>query len=215
MTPAFTVILPHKRNPGNDRALQVCLDCLFTNTVSDFKLIIDAAEDQPLYPRINAMIEQATTDCVVYMASDVFQSKAWDVPMVEAWDRDTIVNGVVVEPGAIGLHHWNLHADFGRTPEQFTGKRANFESWVTEAHFPAGEGWFCPYMISRSNFLERGGFTTGYMVDAQGFSNADEKFFAEWKADGKRVIRTRSYAYHLQRWSDVDEQQHEKRNITS
>lgn len=213
MTPAFTVVLPHRRNKGNDEALKLCLSCLFDNTRNDFKLIIDAATDQPLYPRINAMIEQATTDCVVYMASDVFQSKNWDVPMLEAWDKDTIVNGVVVEPGAIGLHHWNLHHDFGRTPEQF--QRAKFEEWVSSAHYPDGEGWFCPYAISRSSFLERGGFTTGYMVDGQGFSNADEKFFAEWKADGKRVIRTRSYAYHLQRWSDIDEQSHEKRHATS
>lgn len=210
---AFTVILPHKRNKGNDRALKICLECLFDNTHHDFKLIIDAAENQPLYERINAMMEQATTDAVVYMASDVFQSPNWDVPMLAAFDQDTIVNGVVVEPGAIGLHHWNLHADFGRTPEQF--KRDKFEEWVGSAHYPDGEGWFCPYMISRSRFLERGGFTTGYMVDGQGFSNADEKFFAEWKADGKRVIRTRSYAYHLQRYSDEGEQNAEKRHITS
>lgn len=213
MTPAFTVILPHRRNPGNDRSLAVCLDCLFTNTVNDFKLIIDAATDQPLYPRINAMITQTDTEIVVYMASDVFQSPAWDVPMLEMWDRDTIVNGVVVEPGVIGVYHESLTADFGRTPEQFASKRAQFEAWVTDAHFPDGLGWYCPYMISRSVFLEMGGFQHSYSTDGQGFSDADMVFFDNWKASGKRVVRARSYAYHLQRYSSIEEQEHPKRNL--
>lgn len=209
MTPAFTVILPHKRNPGNDAALKLCLDCLFTNTVSDFKLLIDAAEDQPLYPRINALMEQATTDCVVYMASDVFQSKAWDIPLLAAWQPDTIVNGVVVEPGVIGVHHWNLHQDFGRTPEQF--QREKFETWVADAHFPDGDGWYCPYMISRSQFLEMGSFALNEKTDHQGFSGADELFFEQWKASGRKVVRARSYCYHIQRYSEIGEQEADKR----
>lgn len=40
MTAAFTVILPHKRNPGNDAALSICMDMLKANTVSaDFEAI--------------------------------------------------------------------------------------------------------------------------------------------------------------------------------
>lgn len=209
MTPAFTVILPHKKNKGNDKALKVCLSCLFDNTVNDFKLIIDAAEDQPLYPRINALFEQATTDCCVYMASDVFQSKGWDVPMLEMWDKDTIVNGVVVEPGVIGVHHWNLHKDFGRTPDQFD--RPAFEAWVTDAHFPAGEGWYCPYMLSRSAFLDMGSFATHEETDHHGFSGADELFFEQWKQAGKKVVRARSYCYHIQRYSEISEQEADKR----
>lgn len=208
---AFTIVLPHRRNPGNDKALAVCLDCLMSNTANDFKLIIDAATDQPLYPRINAMIAQADTEIVVYMASDVFVSPNWDVPMLELWDENTIVNNVIVEPRAIAMWPENLEADFGRTPEQFASKRARFEEWVKDAHFPNGEGWFSGYMLSRSKFLEMGSFSTSEIADFQGFSGADMKFFSDWKASGKHVIKARSYAYHLQRWSDVGEQEHEKR----
>lgn len=208
---AFTVVLPHKRNKGNDLALKVCLDCLFTNTVNDFKLLIDAAENQPLYARINALIAQADTDCCVYMASDVFVSPNWDVPMLELWDADTIVNNVIVEPRAIAMHAENLEADFGRTPEQFASKRSQFEEWVKDAHFPNGDGWYSGYMFSRSKFLEMGSFSTNEEADFQGFSGADSLFFANWKASGKRVVRARSYAYHLQRYSDVGEQEADKR----
>lgn len=212
---AFTIILPHKRNPGNDRALAVCVSCLMANTHNDFKLIIDAANDQPLYPRINAMVEQSTTDCVVYLASDVFVTPNWDVPMLALWEPDTIVNNIIVEPRAIAMYAENLEKDFGRTPEQFLSQREAFEQWTLDAHFPAGEGWFSGYMFSRSKFIEMGMFQTGYMTDGQGFSNADQKFFDDWKASGRRVVRARSYSYHLQRWSDIDEQNHEKRYRTS
>lgn len=214
MTAAFTVVLPHKRNKGNDKALQVCLSCLFDNTKNDFKLLIDAAENQPLYQRINALIAQADTDCIVYMASDVFVSPNWDVPMLELWDVNTIVNNVIVEPRAIAMHAENLEADFGRTPEQFASKRAQWEAWVQDAHFPNGEGWYSGYMLSRSKFLEMGSFSTGEVADWQGFSGADMLFFENWKASGKRVVRARSYSYHLQRYSDIGEQEHEKRKVT-
>lgn len=213
MTPAFTVILPHKRNKGNDKALQVCLSCLFDNTKSDFKLIIDAAEDQPLYPRINALMEQATTDCCVYLASDVFVSPNWDLPMLELWNENTIVNNVIVEPRAIAMYAENLEADFGRTPEQFASKRAQFEAWVKDAHFPNGKGWYSGYMLSRSKFLEMGSFSTNEKQDFMGFSGADQLFFEQWQASGKQVIRARSFAYHLQRFSDEGEQNHPKRHL--
>lgn len=45
-TPAFTVILPHKRNPGNDAALRICIDMLMANTRADFILMMDAAADE-------------------------------------------------------------------------------------------------------------------------------------------------------------------------
>lgn len=105
---AFTVLLPHKRNPGNDRSLSVCLDCLFANTVNDFRLNIDAAYDQPLYPRINAMVEAATTEVCVYWSSDIFAAPGWDDAMLQAWSPNTIVTGVLVEPGMIGVHHETL-----------------------------------------------------------------------------------------------------------
>lgn len=208
MTAAFTILLPHKRNPGNDAALRIALDMLFANTVHDFHLLIDAATDAPLYPRINALFERATTDCCIYWSSDMFPVKAWDQPMLEAWDARTIVTNVLVEPGAIGVHHMNLHRDFGRTPVTF--QREAFEAWAAnEAPMLEGEGWLAPYAISRQSFLDMGGLMTGtegIPVDPQGFTGADEAFFAKWKAAGNRIIRARSYAYHLQRWSEPFEQ---------
>lgn len=208
----FSVILPHKRNPGNDRALAVCLNCLFDNTDHDFKLIIDAAYDEPLYPRINRIVEQADTDYCVYMASDTFVAPHWDTPMLEMADAQTFVNGVLVEPGAIAMHHLNLHRDFGRTPERFD--RAAFEDWTrAEAPMLSGEGWFCPYMFPREGWLDAGGLTEHSFADGQGFTDADMQLFDRWKACGNRIVRVRSFAYHLQRWSEVDEQMHEKRAL--
>ncbi len=213
MNATFTVCLPHKRNPGNDKALDVALDCLFTNTRNDFKLIIDAAYDQPLYPRINRMVEQADTQYCVYMASDVFLAPAWDTPMLEWADETTFVNGVLVEPGAIGLHHWNLLRDFGRKPDTF--RRADFEEWVTVggAPFLDGEGWYCPYMFPRDGWLAHGGLMESTISDNAGFTAADIDLFLRWKASGNRVLRVPSYSYHLQRFSDEKEQNHEKRNM--
>lgn len=210
MTHAFTIILPHRRNPGNDAALTICLDCIARNTRNDFALIMDAAVDSPLYPRINRMIESAYTDCVVYMASDMFLCPNWDVPMLEAWTPDTIVTNVVVEPGAIAMHHMNLHRDFGRKPSTF--QREAFETWAAnDAPMLEGQGWYCPYMISRTAFLNQGGFATDLKPDEMGFSGADQLFFAEWESAGGSIVRAKSFVYHLQRWSDEGEQVHEKR----
>lgn len=213
MTAAFTVILPHRRNPGNDAALSICIDCLMKNTVNDFMLLIDAAVDQPLYPRVNAMFAQATTDCCVYMASDTFLAPGWDVPMLAAWNERTIVTNVLVEPGAIGLHALNLHRDFGRRPDTF--RRAEFEAWAQSDYAPMldGMGWYCPYMMSRAGFLEHGGLST-YVngPDAHGFTGADESLFERWKAAGNTVLRVKSFAYHLQRYSQIDEQEASKRD---
>lgn len=205
---AFSVILPHKRNPGNDAALAICLQMLASNTVNDFVLLMDAAYNAPLYARVNAMVEQATTDYCVYLASDTFVAPGWDVPMLEAVDAQTFVNGVLVEPGAIAMYSENLWQDFGRLPETF--HRSAFEEFCKSAPVPSGEGWFCPYMFHREQWLAYGGLET-HLTAPDGFTPADMNLFDRWKASGNRVIRVRSFAYHLQRFSDVAEQEHEKR----
>jgi hypothetical protein len=211
MTAAFSIILPHKRNPGNDRALSICLDMLMANTVNDFILLMDAADNQPLYPRVNALFEQATTDCCVYWASDMFASPGWDVPMLELWNDHTIVTNTVVEPGVISMHGGNHKMDFGRKPDTFN--RAAFEAWCAGGgHVAGGEGWYAPYMISRTGFWAMGGLDLNVDAGLE-FGGADMALFAQWKANGNRVVRAPgSWAYHLQRWSDVDEQTAEKRN---
>lgn len=212
MTAPFTVILPHKRNPGNDAALRICLDMLLANTVNDFILLMDAAYDQPLYPRVNAMVRAATTDCCVYWSSDMFPAPGWDAPMLEAWNPETLVTLILVEPGAMGLHPNNVHQDFGRRPETF--RRADFEAWCPTADIPYNDGWFAPYMFSRETMLTLGGLQEqGLAPDDQGFTGADELLFERHRAAGGQVSRAHSFAYHLQRYSEIDEQQHEKRAL--
>lgn len=206
--PAFTILLPHRRNHGNDKALSIALDCLFTNTRSDFHLIIDAATDEPLYPRINRMVEQANTDCVVYWSSDMFAGPDWDHPMLSIFDKDSIVTNVLVEPGVIGVHPANLKENFGTTPETF--KRKEFEAWCKNAPLPE-QYWYAPWMMSRESFLEHGSFETDLMGDHHGFTSADTVFFDNWKFRGKQIKRARSFVYHLQRYSQVDEQIADKR----
>jgi hypothetical protein len=207
----FTVILPHKRNPGNDAALVIALEMLTANTVNDFILLMDAAYDQPLYPRVDAMVVQATTECCVYWSSDMFPAPNWDVPMLELYNEHSFVTNTLVEPGAIGVWHQNLTEDFGRRADNF--RRAEFEQWCKTAPVPDGEGWFAPYMFPRSGYLAHGGLDRESVSSRHGgWTTSDMDLFECWKASGNRVIRARgSFTYHLQRYSDEGEQMHEKR----
>ena len=200
---AFTVILPHKRNPGNDAALQICLSCLMDNTDSDYYLMSSVADNQPLYGTINRMIELAPTDCCVYVNSDMFMAPGWDAPMLELYDERTFVTNVLVEPGAIAMHPMNLHKDFGRTPETF--RRAEFEDYVKTAPILEGEGWYCPVMFSSLGWQYMG----GHDVSQGEFHDnvpADIRLFEKWKLAGNQVKRAPSFTYHLQRYSDPKEQ---------
>lgn len=205
---AYTVILPHKRNPGNNRALRVALDCLETNARYDHHLIIDAAEDKPLYPRINSLVEHAKTDCVIYWSSDMFPAQNWDSPILELFSKDTIVVPIVVEPGVIGIHPANIEADFGRTPETF--RREEFEVWAKTASIPNGY-WPAPWCMSREAFLNAGGLQMNLQGDDDGFSPADQVFFEHWLSKGKYVKRARSFTYHIQRYSQLSSQIKENR----
>lgn len=210
MSAAFTIILPHKRNPGNNRALEIALRTLQDNTVNDFYLLMDAAVNSPLYPRVNAMVEQARTDYCVYWASDTFAAPGWDIPMLAAVNEYTFVTGVVVEPGAIGINPENIGKDFGRHPETF--RRAEFEAWCESAPVPSGIGFPAPYMFPRDGFLFYGGLDdSGLRPDHHGFTGADDALFDRWRETGHQIRRARSYFYHLQRYSELDEQEAEKR----
>ncbi len=217
MTAPFTIILPHRRNPGNDAALAVALQMLAANTVNDFLLIIDTTTDDSLYAIVNRMVVQATTEAVVYWSSDMFPAPGWDVPMLSLFDDASFVTNVLVEPGAIGLYPENVGRDFGRKPETFN--REAFETWcVTEGPELqlSGEGWYAPVMYHRSGFLAMGGLEDDLDGDHHGFTCADVRLFERWKAAGGRVVRAReSYTYHLQRWSQVDEQEHTKREVNT
>jgi len=206
----FTVILPHKRNPGNDAALTICMDMLKANTVSDnFEILISCVRDGLLFPTIDRLFRQAETEYLVFWNSDMFPAPNWDILMLEQAAHDVIVNPVLVEPGAIGLYAENLLMDFGRRPDTF--RRDEFEEWSQSenASVPDGEGFFAPYMIARQRYLDLGGFDlTG---DLTGFVGRDMDLYAAHKANGGRVVRVGAYVYHLQRYSELTEQQKENR----
>lgn len=206
----FTIVLPHKRNPGNDRALQIALDCLFTNTREDFQLLMDAAVDEPLYPRITRLIDMARTEVIVYTCSDIFHAPGWDIPMLNLINNTTFVTGVLVEPGAMAPHEDNVHRDFGRRPETF--RRAEFEEWATTTdQVPSGIGFPAPYAFSRSRFFKLGGFEMNLAPDHQGFTGADMVLFDRNVQRGGSNVRAKSYFYHLQRYSELSEQTKEGR----
>lgn len=216
MTPQMTIILPHQLNAGNNAALDVCIDCLTSNTRNEFNILISAAHDQHLYECINRLFAQATTDCCVYWNSDMFAAPGWDVPMLQVWNYNTIVTPVVVEPGAISIHPQNHLHDFGRKPWAF--QRTEFEDFAAQANapVPSGEGWYAPYMMSRQRFLDIGCIEI-LPADFHGFNARplDIEMFERHKANGGVVKRAVSYVYHLQRWSDEDEQNHPKRDVQS
>lgn len=203
---AFTVILPHKRNRGNDAALSIALDCLFTNTRFDFHLLIDAATDAPLYERINRMVRQADTELCVYTASDIFLAPEWDIPMLAAVNAHAFVTGILVEPGVMGVSEQNVSKDFGRKPETY--RRSEFEAWVLGEATTLnvqGAGFPCPYMFYRDAWLRMGGLQTDLHSD-DGFTDADTNLWNRWRTAGNTIQRVKSYAYHLQRYSSEAEQ---------
>lgn len=212
--PAYTVILPHRWNSRNTDALMIAIDTLMRYSAHEFKLIVDVAIDEPLYPRINRMIRQADTDSIVYWSSDMFAGPGWDEDMLHYYDSNTIVTNVVVEPGVIGIFPENVQRDFGRKPETFD--RLAWETFCREDGPNLGlseKSWYCPYMISRENFLNLGGLQENLSGDSQGFSGADVAFFDLWKSTGRYIKRARgSFVYHLQRYSVIEEQNKARRD---
>jgi len=210
MNPVFTVLLPHKRNIGNNAALAICLNCLVVNSYYPFALLMSAAHDQPLYQTMNQLVEKAPTYCCVFLHSDMFVAPGWDYVMIQAYNPNTFVTGLLVEPGAIGVWQGNVEKDFGRKPETF--RRAEFEEWAASAESPqaSGEGWVAPVMFSRSRWLELGGHDLNDPIGTI-WTGLDVKLFDKHKAQGGRVIQAWSLVYHLQRYSELSEQTKETR----
>lgn len=202
--PALSVLIPHLREPENDRALAVCLETLVDNTGVDYELIIEAvATRRDIYAVCNSMAARANADWIVFHNSDVFMAPGWAEPMLEAAAPERIVAGVIVECGAIGVNVLNHHRDFGMTPEAF--RREAFETWVREApEVPAGDGWYFPSLHHRETFLAFGGFDTTCGVFP---APLDAMYWDRWRAAGREVRRVESFCYHLQQYSFKEEQE--------
>lgn len=205
--PNLSILIAHRHDKENDKALRVCLDCLVTNTVNDYEILIDATTPADPYEVYNALAQKAAGEYIVFMNSDTFVAPAWDWSLLADAKPNIITVPVLVESGAIGVHHNNVAMNFGMRPDTFD--RISFEQWVKDWYEKGAilpndsEGWFMPSLHNRNAFLLNGGFDTslgGFPMDL------DRKYWDKWKAAGKRIIKCPSMVYHLQNYSNPDEQ---------
>lgn len=201
--PSFSILIPHKRDPENDKALRVALDCIAANTINDYELIVDTTTPADPYVCINSMAERATSKYIVLLNSDTFPAPAWDRDLLDLARHDTIVNLTLVEPGAIGVFDGNFTRNYGMLPETFD--RAAFETFAAapDGSYPSGNGFVFYGLLPRERFLLRGGFDTslgGFPLDL------DRKFWDAWARDGLPIVRSQGLVYHLQAYSSKSEQ---------
>lgn len=205
---SIAILIAHKHEPENDKALDIALACIVRNTRTDYQLLVDTKTPDCPYRVWNRLARSTDAEWLLFTNSDVFMAPGWDVPMLDIAQPDTIVTGVVVEPGAIGVNERNIDKSFGMTPESFDRKA--FEEWITTepGGVPGGIGWFMPSLHHRETFLRIGGFDTSLGVFPEPL---DEEHWNRWKASGRRIERVMSYSYHLQNWSNPVEQSKEVR----
>ena len=202
----LSICIAHKHTKANDAALKVALECIVDNTHCDYELLIDTTTPDDAYVVYNRLVAQATTNYCVLTNSDVFMAPDWDIEWQLNADPNIILSGILVECGAIGVASGNLKHNFGMRPDTFN--REAFEAWAVDCHFPAGDGWYMPCLMPREKFLALGGFDNSGTF---GIDSVDTWFWLTWQANGGRLKRVRSVAYHLQRWSDENEQQKDVR----
>lgn len=201
---SIAILIAHKHETENDKALDIALSCIIRNTVNDYQVYIDTKTPACPYSIWNRMVRETSAEWVLFTNSDVFMGPAWDVPMLGVAAHDTIVTGVLVEPGAIGVHERNLKMDFGMRPETF--RREEFEEWVlSEPEVPLnGIGWFMPSLHHRQTFIEFGGWDLSRGKFPQ---PVDNFYWDKWCQEGMKFNRVASFAYHLQNYSSDEEQQ--------
>lgn len=197
----FSILLPHKRDPENDKSLAVALSCIAANTWNDYELIVDSTTPADPYEVVNDMARRAKSEYLFFTNSDIYVAPGWDAPLLELANPDTIVNATLIESGAIPVFHGNIACDLGKTPDTF--RRAEFEAqsvagWPT----PPGDGFVFYAMLHRQTFIDRGCFDMSrgrYPVPL------DSAFWDVWRADDKPIVRAASYIYHLQNFSNPEQ----------
>lgn len=206
MTPQISILIPHLREPQNDKALKVAIDCIIDNTDLNYELIIESvATRRDIYPVLNNMMHRARAEYIVFSNSDVFFAPGWASAFYAQRDENAIVTGIIAECGAIGVASDNYELHYGYTPEQYD--RAGFEAWVAsngtriygdKAH--QHRGWYFPCLIHKRTFNHFGGFDTSrghFPIDP-----VDMFTWDKWAAAGKQFRRANSWCYHLQAFSD-------------
>lgn len=203
MTIPLSILIPHKKTPQNDKALAIALACIADNTHNSYQLLVDSETPADPYVVINRLAEMARGEYLFLSNSDIFVSPGWDVDLLERASPYKIVNATLVEPGAIGVFDGNITRNFGMLPSTF--RRADFEEWVTtNPTLPAGNGFVYYAVIHRQSFLKRGGFD----ISRGNFPTPLDSFFWEaWKREGLEIARSTSLVYHLQNYSNPEEQE--------
>lgn len=199
----FSILLPHKKEANNDKALAIALSCIADNTRNQYELIIDSTTPADPYVVLNDMARRASGEYLFFSNSDLFMAKGWDIDLLEKASPDTIVNITLVEPGAIGVSDQNIWLSFGMTPDTFN--RPAFEAWAEDQRIlPPGDGFEYYSLINRQVFLDRGGFD----LSRGPFPEPLDTYFRErWLNDGLKMCRAFSFGAHLQNWSNPEEQQ--------
>lgn len=198
----ISILLPHKHDPENDKALHIALACIVANTHCDYELLVDSTTPAEVYTVVNQLARSAHSEWLFFTNSDIFVAPNWDTVLLRHARRDVMVKPTLIEPGAIGVHHENIHADFGMTPETF--RQTDFEAFcATNPPIPGPEGFYYYALVHREEFLSRGAFD----LTRGGFPLPLDIFFDEaWKNDGHQILHVQSYVYHLQNWSNPVEQ---------
>ena len=199
--PDITIIIPHKRTPLNDQALQLNLQMINENTRCSYELIIDTTEPANPYEIWNKTARMARAPVLVFSNSDVLLAPDWDVHLVDHLEDNSISVVYLVEPGTIGVAAENIKQDFGREPASFD--REAFEKYVKVIGRKVPEikeerGWYMPCAVYRDWFAWTGGFD----LDEPFPSPADIRFWNRCRDDyGTKFLRARSFAYHFQNLS--------------
>lgn len=206
----LSILLPALREPECNKALSVCLGCIVDNTSVDYELLlVSRAGPQGVYGAYMDMARRAQGEHILILNTDMFLAPGWAEPMLAAARSDTIVAGVLVECGAVGVSHENILLDFGQLPETF--RREEFEKWASspERSLPAGYGHHAPVIFDRKEFLAFG----GYNLKLGEYPHAclDQELWVRWKVSGRKRVRVKSYCYHLQAWSRPGERARKSR----
>jgi hypothetical protein len=199
----ISVLIPHKRDPENDKALDIALAMYAANTVGHIELMVDDTTPADPYVLLNDMARRTEGEYLFFGNSDLFPGPGWDTALLECAAPDTMTTATLVEPGAIGVHIMNIHRNFGMTPDQFD--RAAFEGFAASTpELPAGDGFFYYLLMRRADFLDFGAFdlTRGLFPEP-----LDIYFWERWLTAGKRIVRSAALFYHLQNFSNPAEQQ--------
>ena len=197
----ISVLVAHKRDKHNDLALLRLVDMLTRHTDGDYELLIDSTTPADPYRVYNKLAAQASCEWLLFANSDTWPGPGWDTAMLEEASEGRVVTPILVEPGAIGVAAGNVALNFGMTPESFDAQA--FEDWVQRGDYaPQGEGWHMPCLIHAKAFAMTGGWPV-----AQAFPHPNDMLWREaWKRDGGIVVQCGAVWYHLQNYSNPEEQ---------